>query len=429
MPIAALGRIVFGVEMIGRLDGQGSDEPIQLAERRRALTAAITSASEEALIATDPGRWAGELVDRLRIEEPWADIDAAVLEDLGEIQVDVSGMAGVDMSAVEMFGGAPAMRPGSRIRLTVPAFGGELISDLGGPLDEIPWRGQVRDDAIIREWHWPHAGGAGGLQAAIAAFKARLRGAAETTSRRIAEFNAELAMDALAQIEARRADVLARREFLGDLKVAVRQRADAPGPITPPVRRRPAALPAPGGEPPPPPPIGGEELDRLYREILQNMRSMGRSLERTPSSFNDKSEEELRDQFLLILNTHYEDQAYGEAFNKSGKTDILIRLAGKTVFIAECKWWNGKAAIAATFAQLYSYATWRDSRLAIIFFVRAKDMSTVFDAAAATIEARAEIDQLARDDDERELRCRLHWPDDETRRAELTVQFFHLSSR
>lgn len=416
--------------MVGRLDGQGSDEPLLLVEHRRALNAAISSASEEAVIGANPDRWAGELAENLRIDDPRIDLEAASVEDLGEVQVDVSDMAGVTMSPLELYADGPVRRPGSRIRLTVPTAEGELINDLGGPLESVPWRGQVRDEAIIREWDWPHERGPGGLQSEIDAFKATLRRACETAARRLAAFNAELAADALAQIQTRRAEVLARREFLGDLKLAVRARPDAPGPISPPpVRRRPAALPATASEAPPPPPIGEDDLDHLYLQILQSTRAMGRSLEITPSSFAAKSEEELRDHFLLILNTNYENQAYGEAFNKSGKTDILIRVDGRTVFIAECKWWNGKAGIDSALAQLYGYATWRDSRLALIFFVRAKNATSVLDTAATTIGDRGEIDELSRDAEQRELHCRLHWPDDDDRRAELTVQFFHLPPR
>jgi hypothetical protein len=416
--------------MVGRLSGRGSDEPLLLVERRRALETAISSASEDAVIGADPERWAAELAEDLRIDDPCVDLDAARVEDLGEMQVDVSGMAGVTMSATELFTDGPVLRPGSRIRLTVPTSGGELVNDLGGPLDSAPWRGQVLDEAIIREWDWAHERGTAGLQSEIDAFKATLRGAHETAARRLAAFNAELAAEAQTQIQTRRTEVLGRREFLGDLKLAVRARPDAPGPITPPpVRRRPAALRAIAPEAPPPPPIGEDDLDHLYTQILESTRAMGRSLERTPTSFAAKTEEELRDHFLLILNTNYEDQAYGEAFNKDGKTDILIRVEGRTVFIAECKWWSGKVGIATALAQLYGYATWRDSRLALIFFVRAKDVTSVFDTAATTIGDRAEIDELSSDAEQRELRCQLHWPDDKDRHAELTVQFFHMPPR
>jgi len=44
-----------------------------------------------------------------------------------------------------------------------------------------------------------------------------------------------------------------------------------------------------------------------------------------------------------MLNTHYEGGATGETFNAAGKTDILIRVEDRNVFIGECKWWSGAA--------------------------------------------------------------------------------------
>jgi hypothetical protein len=38
---------------------------------------------------------------------------------------------------------------------------------------------------------------------------------------------------------------------------------------------------------------------------------------------------------------HIRKQAGGELFNGDGKTDILVRVDGRNVFIAECKIWNG----------------------------------------------------------------------------------------
>lgn len=36
------------------------------------------------------------------------------------------------------------------------------------------------------------------------------------------------------------------------------------------------------------------------------------------------------------------NEAQGETFNKSGKTDILISEESRSAFIAECKIWRGQ---------------------------------------------------------------------------------------
>ena len=79
-----------------------------------------------------------------------------------------------------------------------------------------------------------------------------------------------------------------------------------------------------------------------YNKILQIINDVGKNFERYPSTYKGKKEEELRDHFLLILEPNFEGSATGETFNKSGKTDILLRYQNSNVFIAECKIWKGK---------------------------------------------------------------------------------------
>lgn len=64
-------------------------------------------------------------------------------------------------------------------------------------------------------------------------------------------------------------------------------------------------------------------------------------LERSPKAFDGMREEDLRMQFLVALNGQFEGKATGETFNYQGKTDILIRVECRNIFIAECKFWTG----------------------------------------------------------------------------------------
>jgi hypothetical protein len=52
-------------------------------------------------------------------------------------------------------------------------------------------------------------------------------------------------------------------------------------------------------------------------------------------------EEDLRSHFLVQLNGVFQGQATGETFNFQGKTDILIRVEGRNVFMANVN--SGKA--------------------------------------------------------------------------------------
>jgi len=91
-----------------------------------------------------------------------------------------------------------------------------------------------------------------------------------------------------------------------------------------------------------------------------------------PSTYSNKGEEDLRDHILLVLEPRFQGSATGETFNKTGKTDILLRFEGKNVFIAECKFWNGIKLFFETISQLLAYLTWRDSKAAVIIFVKTK---------------------------------------------------------
>jgi hypothetical protein len=44
-------------------------------------------------------------------------------------------------------------------------------------------------------------------------------------------------------------------------------------------------------------------------------------------------------------------RAHAEAFNVTGKTDILIRHDGRSLFICECKFWTGQDGFTATVDQ------------------------------------------------------------------------------
>ena len=112
---------------------------------------------------------------------------------------------------------------------------------------------------------------------------------------------------------------------------------------------------------------------------------MATVMERSPSAFVSIDEEALRSHFLVQLNGHYEGQATGETFNYDGKTDILIRVDGRNIFIAECKYWGGATKLSDTIDQMLGYATWRDTKLALIIFNRNRTCPAVLESIQETV--------------------------------------------
>lgn len=120
--------------------------------------------------------------------------------------------------------------------------------------------------------------------------------------------------------------------------------------------------------------------ENMYHDILKVLYDMGSSMERKPATYKNKSEEDIRDFLITMLETRFEGStASGETFNSGGKTDILVKYEdGTNLFVGECKWWKGEAEFHAAINQLFEkYLTWKDSKTALIFFVKNKEMSAV----------------------------------------------------
>lgn len=119
----------------------------------------------------------------------------------------------------------------------------------------------------------------------------------------------------------------------------------------------------------------------MYDDILKVVYDLGKSMEKKPSTYKGKDEEGIRDQLLLILETRYEGTtASGETFNRGGKTDIILKYAkdGTNLFVAECKFWHGASEFHKAISQLFdNYLSWRDSKTALILFIKNKDFTNV----------------------------------------------------
>lgn len=188
-------------------------------------------------------------------------------------------------------------------------------------------------------------------------------------------FDDELRSTARLCIEQRRNKLVADVQFVENLGIPIRRRTNMPTTYPVPAVRRKSPVPRPTTAPPaaPDPTLELAEYDHIL-EIISNMEKV---MERSPKAFAHMEEEHLRDHILVHLNGHYEGQATGETFNFEGKTDILIRARGGNIFIAECKFWQGKKVYLETIDQLLRYVTWRDAKTAIILFNRRKDFTAV----------------------------------------------------
>jgi hypothetical protein len=202
----------------------------------------------------------------------------------------------------------------------------------------------------------------------------------------VKDLNDSLLATAKEAINQRRAKLLKDQSLVAGLGFPLRDRKDAPRTYVAPDVRRKIQLRPPAATTAPFVPEPELELEH-YEHILRVVQNMTHVMERSPSAFASMDEEALRTHFLVQLNGHFEGAATGETFNYTGKTDILIRVEGKNIFIGECKFWSGAKNLSETIDQILGYSSWRDTKTAVIIFNKRKNFSSVIKAIPPTVEA------------------------------------------
>ena len=163
-----------------------------------------------------------------------------------------------------------------------------------------------------------------------------------------------------------------------------------------------------------------------YESILEIITNMVSVIERSPQSFKNMKEEDLRQHFLVQLNGQYAGQATAETFNVGGKTDILLRVNDKNIFIAECKFWRGAKSFVETIDQLLGYVQWKDSKTAILLFNRNKNLSDVLKQIPELVKKHPNFKREIQYSSETGFRFVMHHKDDRNREIHLTVLAFEV---
>jgi hypothetical protein len=241
----------------------------------------------------------------------------------------------------------------------------------------------------------------------------------------VAGHNGALRRVAEQAVRRRRERILTTQGVGASLGIPLRERADAPKTYAAPAIRKkiaPTLPPASSASYVAEPAMSNEH----YEHVLTVVQNMTQVMERSPSEFANMGEEALRQHYLVQLNGHFEGQATGETFNASGKTDILLRIDGKNVFIAECKFWKGQKVYVDTIDQLLGYSSWRDTKTAILIFNRNRDTSKVLAEIKAATEAHPNYKRSVSWSHESGYRFVMHHPSDKNRELIMTVLVFDI---
>jgi hypothetical protein len=167
----------------------------------------------------------------------------------------------------------------------------------------------------------------------------------------------------------------------------------------------------------------------MYEDILKVVYELGKNMEKKPSTYHNKDEEGIRDQFLLVLETRYDGTtATGETFNRGGKTDIILKYSkdGSNLFVAECKIWHGESEFKKAISQLFDrYLTWRDSKVALLIFVTNKDFTNVISTIKLEIKNHPYYLKEAGNHGETSFSYIFHLPQDKSKSVYFEVFAFH----
>lgn len=241
----------------------------------------------------------------------------------------------------------------------------------------------------------------------------------------ISKFNNSISDSIKTMIRERKEWLLKSRSVVESLNIPIKLRDDRPTSYPVPVKRKQITITRPkttGKEFRPEPEIS---ID-TYEQVLTILRDMVTAMERSPRTFSKLKEEEIRDLFLVWLNAIFEGQAAGELFNFEGKTDILIRIENKKVFIAECKNWRGPKNLIDALDQLLGYATWRDTKLALLIFNKRKNLTSVLAKIPIAIREHSSFKKEIFRKEETEFSFIVSHRDDNSRELKLAIMVFEV---
>lgn len=376
------------------------------------------------LLNTAPADLAAYLVEKYEIELICLHRDQ-MTADGSECQIDVS------RDQKRFFSGThrgPYYIPGQRIRVVIPFDGdAELFYCRPSAFTSTFPRGVIENGALVLAWEMPHDVTRDlkpEIDRAIQGIEQHL----DWVRNDVQVFNGSLPGIAAEAIESRRKRLLANEGRLATLGIPLKARVDAPGTHAVPTVRSKVVPKLPAASAAAYTPEPALDLE-LYDHILKVIQNMTHVMERSPTAFAAMDEESLRQHFLVQLNGQFEGQATGETFNASGKTDILLRSGDRNVFIAECKFWRGPKEFHDAIDQLLRYASWRDTKTAILVFNRGTATSTVLAGIRQVVEKHRNYKRTLEWAHESGFRFIFHHPGDSNRELVVTVLVFDVPNR
>lgn len=382
----------------------------------------VESEPEESLKQADVGEWAAALTHHFVVSCPELKTGEITRDPSQDIEIDVSSDQSRYFSDYSDYA---RHYPGYRIVVHIPFDGDENVFYLRPSTFTTTFpRGRIKGSDLLLTLKFAQDTKPN-IDGEVQGFVGNVSQYLDWARAEIDSFNSSLEQQAMQAIEARRHRIEERDDYLATSSIPIRRSAGAKTYIPDVVIRRPApSLPRAKADDKPPR-LEPVLEKKIFEHILEVIRRQAAQIEKSPGAFASMGEEDRRQVILSMLNTHYEGRAAAEAFNHRGKTDILIRYEDKNLFICECKFWSGQEGFSGTIDQLFGYTGWRDTKLAIVMFVREKALTALLKKARTALGEHPQFVSWKDAASETELRATMRWPGDDERLADLNVFFVH----
>ena len=372
----------------------------------------ILSTSEHDLVAY--------LVGRFTLDPPSLLRDQVYIDQEGETNIDVSRRFEYNLGRL-----GPYHVPGSYVTVGIPFEGdGGLFRFKASTYSSNPPYGQVSGSSVLVSFQ------------DVKLDPQRLRNEIDTLLGNIEQhlewirndcnqWNDRVLEIAKQCIHNRKQRLLEHSDMVSALGLPMKRRSDADSSLNFPLVRKKLSLPLPRT---PIEPFKPELTlsDSDYDNILDIIDRLALQIERSPSTFVNMREENIRDIILVNLNGHYEGDATGETFNAEGKTDILVRAEDRHAFVAECKIWKGEMALHAAIDQILDYLTWRDTKTSLIIFSENVDFTRVLSSIMKSVPQHPNYKGELRKVSETHVRYLFRQKHDRARDLYLAIQVFNI---
>ena len=358
--------------------GQNLGDLIRLYERQ--LREEVEAWERNKVLAASESDLITYLVEKYTLHPPRLLRDNIHIESEGEASIDVSG----DPLRYVRDRSRPLYFPGSFVTIAIP-FEGEsaLFSYKASTYSLNSPRGRVSESKILISFRGTDFD-AQPLRNEIDTTVNNIENSLTYTQNDCQGWNERVQSIAEECLRNRKTRILKQANMVSTLGLPLKRREGASKDIAIPMARKKRPIivpPTPTEHFEPEPTLPAAEYDYILNVIDQ----LSLMIERSPSTFVDMNENQIRDILLVNLNGHYDGGASGETFNANGKTDILIRADERNAFIAECKIWSGPKALQGAIDQILGYLTWRDTKAALLVFSRNADFTRVLSSIANAV--------------------------------------------